>query len=108
MLTAARNLVRQQGLVSLQEIALKLGVPADVARAVLQKWVDKGRIERLPMPSTCAGCTLCDSAPRELYRWRENAADGDASAPSTDQSKDGCNTRVPSSCPAAGPFQDQR
>lgn len=107
MLTAARDLVRQQGLVSLQEVAVKLGVPTDVARAILQKWVDKGRIERLPTPNACTGCTLCDSAPRELYRWHEHAADGAASASSTDQSEAGCKTSVPSSCSAAGPFQDQ-
>lgn len=83
MLIAARDLVRQQGVISLQEVAFKLGVPADIARAALQKWVDKGRVERLPTPAACIGCTLCDSAPRELYHWcHQDAAGGTASSSS--------------------------
>ncbi|MCF7978893.1 MAG: FeoC-like transcriptional regulator [Chromatiaceae bacterium] len=73
MLTTARDLVREQGVISLQEVAFKLGVPSQVARAMLQKWVAKGLIEPLPTTAACAGCTLCDSAPRELYRWCESA-----------------------------------
>ena len=73
MLTATRDLLRQQGLVSVQEVALKLAVPADVARALLQKWVAKGYAEPLPSPSACSGCRLCDSRPRECYRWREGS-----------------------------------
>jgi len=111
MLTSARDLVREQGVISAQEVALKLGVPADVARAALQKWVEKGRIERLPTPAACIGCMLCDSAPREFYRWCGKAAGGItddlSSTSSADQSEGGCNTRVPSACPAGGPFQDQ-
>ncbi|NEX16679.1 MAG: hypothetical protein C1943_08630 [Halochromatium sp.] len=73
MLTTTRDLLRQQGLISVQEVALKLAVPADVARALLQKWVAKGCAEPLPPSSACSGCTVCDSTPREFYRWCEGS-----------------------------------
>ncbi|MBK5930931.1 FeoC-like transcriptional regulator [Halochromatium salexigens] len=101
MLIQARDLVRQQGLASLQEVALQLGVSSEVARALLAKWVAKGRIERLPTATACSGCTLCDSAPRELYRWSGNRADSAA------HSRSGRSSKVPSTCPAAGPSQGQ-
>jgi hypothetical protein len=108
MLTAARDLVRRQGLASLQEVALKLGVPADVARALLQKWVEKGRIERLPIPTVCSGCTLCDSAPREVYQWCEDIAAVGTDGSLSDQSEAGNSVKVPKDCPAAGPPHSQR
>jgi DeoR/GlpR family transcriptional regulator of sugar metabolism len=90
MLIQARDLVRQQGLASLQEVALQLGVSSEVARALLAKWVAKGHIERLPTATACSGCTLCDSAPRELYRWSERRDDSSA------HSLPGCNAKAPS------------
>ncbi len=103
MLASVRELVRRQGVVSLQEVALATGVPAEVARAMLQKWVDKGRIEALPTPPACSGCALCDSAPRELYRWREAKVGIEGGEP---QSAVGCKIRRPSAGPE-GPFQGQ-
>ncbi|WP_462321117.1 FeoC-like transcriptional regulator [Halochromatium sp.] len=110
MLTTARDLVRQQGIASLQEVAQKLSVPADVARTLLQKWVDKGRIERLPAPTACTDCALCDSAPLELYHWCDEGSGVSDSAPAVSaraQSKVGLSTKLPSACPAAGPPQGQ-
>lgn len=105
MLTQARDLVRQQGLASLQEVALQLSVSSEVARALLGKWVEKGRIERLPTPTACSGCTLCDSAPRELYRWSERGDENGAQSGSAPGS--GRSSKVPSTCPSAGPSQGQ-
>ncbi|MEA3640184.1 MAG: FeoC-like transcriptional regulator [Lamprobacter sp.] len=107
MLTRARDLVRQQGVISVQEVALNLAVPTDVARALLQKWVDKGRIAQLPTPTACTGCMLCDPAPRELYHWQATAEEDADSASGADQSEVGRSTRVPSRCPAARPPQGQ-
>lgn len=103
MLGSVRDLVRCQGLVSLQEVALATGVPTEVARAMLQKWVAKGRVEALPMPPACIGCSLCDSAPRELYRWRDAHTETEGGEP---QSSVGCKIRRPSKGPD-GPFQGQ-
>lgn len=104
MLTAARDLVRQHGVISLQEVARELDAPIEVAQALLQKWVAKGRIEQLPTPSACSGCALCDAAARRLYRCCERA-DPAAAEPG---SEPGSKLRVPRSCPAAGPPQSQR
>jgi hypothetical protein len=66
--------------VSLQEVSNRLGVSPEVGRALLQKWIDKGRVERLPPHPACLGCSLCDSSPRELYRWRQPEPEGSAAA----------------------------
>lgn len=103
MLPAVRDLVKRQGLASVQEVALHLGVPADVARALLHKWVDKGRIAPVRTPPSCSGCTLCDSTPRELYRWCDSGADIKRSDA---QSGTDCKIRVPSKAESE-PFQGQ-
>lgn len=96
MLPAVRDLIKRQRIASVQEVALHLGVPAEVARALLQKWVDKGRIAPVPTAPACIGCTLCDSAPRELYRWCDSPADAERAEA---QSSAGCNTHLPSEAP---------
>ncbi|MBK5941042.1 FeoC-like transcriptional regulator [Halochromatium roseum] len=95
MLTRARDLVREQGVISLQEVALKLGVPSQVARAMLHKWVAKGRIEQLPTTTACAGCSLCDGAPRELYYWPQAADRSASNAWSAAQSEPSCCLKPP-------------
>jgi hypothetical protein len=102
MLTAARDFVRAQQVTSLREVALHLGVPEDVAEALLQKWLQKGRIERIPSLPKCHACNLCSEAAQSLYRWR-GAPDAEAS----NHPDAGTNVKVPSTCPAAGPSQGQ-
>lgn len=103
MLTAARDFVCAQGVTSLREVALNLGVSEEVAAALMQKWIDKGRIERVATAPRCSGCDLCSSAATSLYRWA-----GPQAAERSDQSASGRNVKVPSDCPAGGPSQGQR
>jgi len=99
MLTAARDYVRERGLTSLRDVALHLGVSEDVAAALLQKWLDKGRIERVNTMLKCSACDLCGSAAISLYRWT-----GSRDRASADHPAAGRSVSVPSDCPA-GPSQ---
>jgi hypothetical protein len=101
MLTAARDYVRERGLTSLRDVALHLGVSEDVAAALLQKWVDKGRIDRVTAVPRCSACDLCGSAAASLYRWT-----GPPDLARADHREGGRSMRVPSDCPA-GPSQGQ-
>jgi len=101
MLTDARDFVRSQGVTSLQEVATHLGVATDIAEALLQKWLDKGRIEQLPSIPRCGGCDRCSPAVQMLYRWRTQ------DAPGPNQPEPGRSISVPNACPEDGPPQDQ-
>ena len=69
MLTDLRAYLRERQLASLNDIALHLQVPADVARELCEVWVRKGRVERIDCGSGCANCQLCQGPPAEFYRW---------------------------------------
>ena len=103
MLTAARDFVRAQGVTSLHEVAMHLGVSEEVADALMQKWLEKGRIERVATRPKCSACDLCAGAPTSLYRWT-----GSQPSENPDQPEPGRSVKVPSDCPAGGPSQGQR
>lgn len=102
MLSQARDFVRRQGVSSLREVALHLDVTEDVAASLLQKWLDKGVVERITALPRCSACDLCSSAARTLYRWS-----GSKPADAADDGEAGSNVKVPNDCPAAGPPQGQ-
>ncbi len=70
MIFEVRNLVRQQGQIPLKELCEQLQIPPDTARAMLNKLIRKGLVEKLPEGSLCAGgCSLCPPETVEIYRW---------------------------------------
>jgi putative ferrous iron transport protein C len=69
MLCELKRYLNERPLVSLADIALHLEVDPDVARAMLQRWIQKGRVQRLDGSEGCAGCDLCQPGGREFYRW---------------------------------------
>ncbi|EIC19863.1 FeoC-like transcriptional regulator [Thiorhodovibrio frisius] len=71
MLADVRAYLRERPLASLQDIALHLKVPPEVAQELCAVWVRKGRAERIDCASGCANCQLCQGPPAELYRWRD-------------------------------------
>jgi len=46
-----------------------LGVSATALSGMLQILQRKGRVERLPAPLKCHGCTHCEGKALEFYRW---------------------------------------
>ena len=43
----------------------------DALRGMLDKWVAKGRVEKLTLGASCGGCSGCDTAHAEIYQWKK-------------------------------------
>lgn len=79
MLTRLRDYLEQRRVAPLSEIALHLGVAPDVARAMLERWQHKGRVERVEIARVCGSCERCGAGATEIYRWcGERGAGGGA------------------------------
>ena len=70
MLSTIRRYLSAQGSASLADIAQQVGAEPDVVRGMLDHWMAKGKVCRIPIE--CGGCTQCDPATIEIYRWIEN------------------------------------
>jgi len=72
MLSEIRDYLAARGRAPLSDIALRLGVPADAARGMIQHLVRKGRVARLESCSSCSrGCGSCtEAAASEIYEWK--------------------------------------
>jgi hypothetical protein len=75
MLTDVRAYLRERPLASLNDIALHLKIPPEVARELCAVWMRKGQIERIDCADGCARCQLCQGPPAEFYRWRGKLPD---------------------------------
>lgn len=69
ILTDVRDYVEQQGQAPLRDMALHFGMEPDALRPLLQQWIDKGKISRLPAGTPCQGCSSCTPDSVEIYRW---------------------------------------
>lgn len=73
MLSEIRDYLSARGRAPLSDIALRLGVPADAARGMIQHFIRKGRVARLveSCPSCSRGCGSCsEAAATEIYEWK--------------------------------------
>lgn len=73
MLADLKCYLRERPMASLADIALHLDVEPDVARAMLERWIRKGSVQRIGSERTCGGCDLCQPGAQELYRWVADA-----------------------------------
>jgi putative ferrous iron transport protein C len=73
MLSDIRIFLSERHRASLTEIALRLKVPPEAARGMLDHWIRKGRVCRLAAVCGggcrrgCGGCS--ESAANEIYEW---------------------------------------
>ena len=64
MLSSIVRLINERGTLSVQEIALALGIDASALHPMLEMLVRKGKIQKMELPckTACAGgCTKSDS-----------------------------------------------
>jgi len=62
--------IRERGIVSLYEVALHFQADATAVEAMADRWVDKGKVEKIKMDSgKCGGCMMCPSDIKVHYRW---------------------------------------
>jgi putative ferrous iron transport protein C len=76
ILSELRNFIKQQRRVALKDLSAHFDVDVEALRGMMQKWVSKGYVKKLPAGTSCAsGCCQCDPALIELYEWVENSGD---------------------------------
>lgn len=71
ILQQVRDYVEQRGQATLADIALHVDADESAVRGMLQRWIDKGKVERRTLASSCgSSCDKCAPAATELYVWK--------------------------------------
>ncbi len=71
ILSELRDYLQTHKRAALVDMAYRFDIDPDALRGMLEKWVTKGRVEKLPVDSTCSrGCCQCDPATTEDYEWK--------------------------------------
>ncbi len=72
ILSDLRGYLKAQKRVALKDMQDRFNIEADALRGMLDLWVTKGYVKRLPSGTACSsGCCQCDPALTELYEWVE-------------------------------------
>jgi hypothetical protein len=71
MLTDIKEFFTRQQAASLAELALHFRVDPDAMRGMLEQWIRKGKLQKLPQGAKCTGCcqSACNSTSMEIYQW---------------------------------------
>ncbi|MFI3187369.1 MAG: FeoC-like transcriptional regulator [Methylococcaceae bacterium] len=72
ILSDLRAYLRLQHRVALADLIIHFNMDADALRGMLDKWISKGKLRKLPLSASCGtSCCQCDSALTEIYEWLE-------------------------------------
>jgi hypothetical protein len=70
ILTDVRRYLQQRGQATLGDIASHVRSEPSAVKGMLEHWVRKGKVHREHATSACgSGCTRCEPASVEIYRW---------------------------------------
>lgn len=70
ILSDLRSYIKEQRRIALADLVAHFNIEADALRGMLDKWIGKGKIRKLPLTSSCGtSCCQCDSALTEIYEW---------------------------------------
>ena len=70
ILSGLRDYLKRNRRAALIDMAHRFDTDPDALRGMLDKWVAKGRVKKLPQGTECGGgCCKCDSANTEIYEW---------------------------------------
>ena len=70
ILTQVRDYLKQKGQAPLRDMALEFGIDQDALRPIVELWITKGKVVKLPEGSACGGgCNSCEPQTIELYQW---------------------------------------
>ena len=70
ILTQVRDYLKHRRQAPLRDMALEFGMDQDALRPIIEQWVAKGKVEKLPEGSACGGgCNSCEPQTIELYQW---------------------------------------
>lgn len=71
ILSEIRDYLKTHRRASLADLALRFRSDPDALRAMLDKWVAKGRVERIESNAACGStCCKCEPEQIEVYQWR--------------------------------------
>lgn len=70
ILTQVRDYLKTRGQAPLRDMALEFGMEQDALRPIIEQWIAKGKVEKLPEGTACGGgCNSCAPQTIELYQW---------------------------------------
>jgi len=70
ILIQVRDYLRAHGQAPLRDMALTFNMQPQALKSLLEHWINKGRVEKLPAGSACrGGCSACAPETVEIYRW---------------------------------------
>ncbi len=70
ILSDIRTYLQQHRHVALRDLMTHFNVDAQTLRGMLDKWIRKGQLQKLPMTASCGTqCCQCDPTLTELYEW---------------------------------------
>ncbi len=70
ILSDLKNYIQEQKRVSLIDLTNHFHIDADALRAMLGKWVSKGKVKKTALDTACGtSCCKCDTAMTEIYEW---------------------------------------
>ncbi len=70
ILSEIKQYLASHRVLPLHDIALHFNMEADAMRGILGKWIQKGKLKKIPGTAGCQkGCCQCDPATIETYQW---------------------------------------
>jgi len=70
ILSDLRAYLRLQHRIALADLIIHFDMDADALRGMLDKWISKGKVRKLPLSASCGtSCCQCDTALTEIYEW---------------------------------------
>jgi len=70
ILSGIKRYFSQQPVASLADLSVHFGVEPDAMRGMLEQWIRKGKLRKLPQGTPCPSCCeACKSESLELYKW---------------------------------------
>ena len=70
ILSDIKKYFSSQQVASLPDLSVHFSVDPDAMRGMLEQWVRKGKLRKLPQGALCPSCCgACDSDNLEIYEW---------------------------------------
>ncbi|TAK64559.1 FeoC-like transcriptional regulator [Methylobacter sp.] len=70
ILSDLKSYLKEQRRVALADLIIHFNIDADALRGMLDKWISKGKVRKLPLTASCGtSCCQCDASLTEIYEW---------------------------------------